>query len=206
MRRKDFEAPAQGLGPRDYAPQRWPSVAADVTVPFLQSVITAFMISLVATGIIWGAFGLNFLKTWGITFGIGLVIAWFWRLGVITSTLWHIEEALGRDITGDHVVGKPQPAVRIEVARENRTEYVDIEQLDDVAALRKFAILGLTNRFNERAVKQAFGWSREHWTEVRDDLVERRWLKWNGPEGSTQGVVLTSSGEAALREILNHTT
>jgi len=191
-----------------YMPQRWPSVKSDVTTPLLQAVVTAVLLATLITFVLWALFGLNVVKTFGVTICLSLTIAWFWRLGVVTQTLWQVEEKLGVDITGDHVVGKPEPSVvRLEIVQGNRVQYVDIEGLDDLPMLRRFAILGLTNRFNERAVKNELGWTRERWQVVRDRLVERGLVEWNGQqEGSTQGVTLTDEGRETMEQVLKHST
>ena len=205
---KNFEVPTTRPTARQYEPQRWPTPKADVATPLLQAVVTAVLISVTITAIVWQITGVNPTPVLATTFCLTLTLTWFWRLGVVTETLWHVEEAIGHDLTGDHVVGKPTPAprpsVRIEVARDNHAEYVDLE-LEDLPELRKFALLGITGRFNERAVKQQFNWSRERWQEVRDDLIARGWVEWNGNDGR-QGVNLTALGEKALREVLAHTT
>lgn len=206
MKRKDFDAQAPSLTQREYAPQRWPSVKSDVSVPLLQATITGLMLSVSLTGLLWGVLGLDFTKTFGVTFSLSVVVAWFWRLEVITETLWNVEEATGLDLDRDGTVGKPQPSVRLEIAQGNRTEFVDIEGLEDTRHLRQFAILGLTNRLNERATKRAFGWPREHWQGVRDRMVDRGLAEWNGQVGSKQGVSLTTQGKETMQQVLEHTT
>jgi len=219
MKRKDFEAPALSQQ-REYAPQRWPSVASDVSVPLLQSMVTGLLVAIFITGLVWGTLGnaladtLNIstargaASTFATVFSLGVIFAWFWRLGVVTETLWAVEEAIGHDITGDNIVGRPQPkpTVRLEITQGHRQDLIDIEGLEDLQRLRQFAIMGLTDRFRERKMTKAFGWSQTRWQEVRANMVNNGWIEWNGEEGSTQSVSLLPYGETILREVLEQTT
>jgi len=210
VKRKDFEAPL--LTQREHAPQRWPSVASDVTVPFWQAVITGLLLATLVTGLIWGTLGnalantldistaRGAVSTFATVFSLGVIFAWFWRMGVVTDTLWAIEEALSVDLDRDGAVGKPQ-SIRLEIQQGNRTEFADIDGLEDLQRLRQFAILGLTNRLNERMVKKEFDWSREHWQGIRDDLISRDWATWGG---GTESIRLTDQGQGVMREILDH--
>jgi hypothetical protein len=125
-------------------------------------------------------------------------------LSLITETLWAIERVLDVDINRDGIRGRPPPApIRLEIARENHQQFLDIEGLDDVQNLRHLAILALTNRLTERSTNQAFGWSREHWQQVRDQLIQRQLVQWNGPPGTTQGISLTKEGQETMRALLD---
>ena len=192
------------VGPyaREFAPRRWPSVGSDVLVPFLQAIITGFLVAVALTGLGWGVFGLNWVRVFWSSLGAGVVLAWFWRLGVVTQTLWAVEESTGVDINRDGVVGRPRGAMRVEIVEGAKTSYVEVGGLETAAELRQFAILGVTGRLNERAVKRAFDWPRVFWVSVRDELIRRGLVTWNGGEGSTQGVALTDEGEEVMRAIL----
>jgi len=122
----------------------------------------------------------------------------------VTQTLWDIEERTGLDLDRDGSVGQPRTSVRVEIASGNSQQYIDIEGLKTIEDLRQFAILGVTDRLNEREVKKKFGWPREDWQDIRDDLVRRSLLTWNGDDGSTQGVSLTELGERVMRGILDN--
>jgi len=199
MKRKDFEVLATTASTqREYAPQRWPSVASDVTVPFLQALITGLFIAVLITGIFWGFIGLDFTKTFALSVAVSVITAWFWRMDVVTQTLWNIEDIIGKDITGDKIVGKP-PAVHLEITRGNKTEFAEIDGIGDHQRLRKFAILALTNRLNERMTHTEFGWTRDHWQGVRDDMISRQWATW---KGGTDSIRLTEQGKENMREIL----
>jgi len=204
VKRKNLEVETVGRGAVEYAPRRWPSVGSDVSVPLFQAVITGFLLSLLLTGVIWGVFELDLVRTFGITFGVSVIVAWFWRLDVVTQTLWDIEERTGLDLDRDGSVGQPRTSVRVEIASGNSQQYIDIEGLKTIEDLRQFAILGVTDRLNEREVKKKFGWPREDWQDIRDDLVRRSLLTWNGDDGSTQGVSLTELGERVMRGILDN--
>jgi hypothetical protein len=203
MKRRDFDVPVREAYEREYAPRRWPSPRSDVATPLGQAVITALVVTVAPAWMFSREFDWQFWPTFGLLFSVVLALAWLWRLGVITDTLWVVEEATGLDIDRDGSVGRPRPSVRVEIASGNSQQYVDIEGLETVEALRMFAILGVTDRLNERAVKSQFGWSREDWQETRDELVHRELLVWNGDPGSTQGVSLTGTGEKVMRAILD---
>lgn len=203
MKRKNFEVATVRENAREYGPKRWPSVVVDVTVPFLQAVITGVFLAMLITGVLWGFLGLDFAKTFGLSVAVSVITAWFWRLGVITETLWDVEEKIGVDLDRDGSVGKPRLSVRVEIKNDRKTSNVDIEGLETVEELRQFAILGVTNRLNERVVKNQFDWSRDEWQDVRDELIRRELVVWNGRENSTQGVSLTEDGEKVMRAILD---
>lgn len=207
MKRKNFEVAAVGESAREYAPRRWPGVTPDVVTPLLQAVVTGLLLAMIATGVLWGVFELAFAQTFGVSFCVSVTLAWFWRLGVVTETLWDVEERTGLDLDRDGVVGRPGPqTVRLEIVRGNHTQYVDIDGLEDSRRLRTLAILALTNRLSERAVNREFGWSRDRWVGVRDGLVERKWAKWDGDPGSTQGIIFTDEGREIMQEVLAHVT
>jgi hypothetical protein len=203
MKRKEFDVPVREAYEREYAPRRWPSPRSDVATPLGQAVITALVVTIAPAWMLSREFDWQILPTFGLLFSVVLALAWLWRLGVITDTLWDVEKVTGLDLNRDGAVGRPRPSVHVEIASGNSQQYVDIEGLETIQALRRFAILGVTNRLNERAVKSQFGWSREQWQETRDELVRRGVLSWNGQEGSTQGVSLTETGEKVMRAILD---
>jgi len=182
------------------APRRALSFEGDVAVPFMQSLISGLMLAIIGTGVLWGFLGLDFAKTFTISLSLGVAACWLWRLDVVTQTLWAVEEFAGLDLDRDGAVGKPQ-SIRLEIQQGNRTEFADIDGLEDLQRLRQFAILGLTNRLNERMVKKEFDWSREHWQGIRDDIIARGWATWSG---GTESIRLTDQGQGVMREILDH--
>ena len=179
-------------------PQRPLSVEGDVAVPLAQALVSGLLLALLVTGVAWGFFGLSFAPVFMVSLAVGVIATWFWRLDVVTSTLWAIEELIGDDITGDKIVGKP-PAVHLEITRGNKTEFAEIDGIGDHQRLRKFAILALTNRLNERMTHTEFGWTRDHWQGVRDDMISRQWATW---KGGTDSIRLTEQGKENMREIL----
>jgi len=184
-------------------PRRSLSVAEDVVVPLAQALVSGLMLAVLVTGILWGFLGLDFAKTFMASLGLGLAVSWLWRLDVVTQTLWIAEEFAHVDLDGDGSVGKPRHAMRVEIAKGLQTSYVDIAGLDTLEELRRFAILGVTGRLNERAVGRAFDWPRADWQAIRDELIRRGLVTWNGREGSTQGVGLTDEGEEVMRAIID---
>ena len=205
MQQKHFEVP-QAQPYQAYAPQRWPSVKSDVTVPFLQAVISAALFTaLITTGA--SNFYTVHRQTITLIFIATLIIAWFWRLGLMTETLWSIEDKLALDIDRDGYKGPPPPPpLRLEIQQGNRQQILELPGLDDHARLRQFAILCLTNRLTERATKAAFGWPRERYQDVRDKMIDRGFAEWNGLPGTTQGVSLTREGRDVMQTVLDHVT
>lgn len=188
---------------REQAPQRWPSLTSDVVTPLLQAVITALVVFVMPSIVMQRWRDWDFVITFASLFGTALALAWFWRMGVITETLWAIEEATGLDINRDSSVGKPRSSVHVEITSGNSQRRIDIKGLETVEDLRKLAILGVTDRLNERQAKHKFGWTREEWQETRDELIHRELVAWNGRDGSKQGVSLTEVGEKVMRAILD---
>lgn len=212
MKSKNFEVPTPTFRPA--APQRWPSVTSDVTVPFLQAAITGLVVALLFTIIVWGCFGYQLqealdvstirggFSTFAVTFAVSLTFAWFNRLGVITRTLHIVEEAIGYDLNRDGSIGTPT-TVRIEIATERGQQIMDIEGLKGEDELRQFAILAATNRLTERNVKKAFNWPRESWQDTRDNLIHRGILQ--AGNGATAKATLSTEGQEIMRAILDAT-
>ena len=184
-------------------PRRSLTFEGDVVVPFMQSLISGLVLAVLVTGVLWGFLGLDFAKTFMASLGLGLAISWLWRLDVVTQTLWIAEEFAHVDLDRDGSVGRPQPTIRLEIAQGNHTSYLDIEGLEDTQQLRTLAILGLTNRLNERMAKKEFDWPREHWQGVRDKMIKREWAIWGG---GNESIRLTAEGQEIMREILNSVT
>ena len=203
MKRKNFEVATPRETARDYEPQRWPSPRSDVVTPLLQALITALVLTAVPGGVLWRETNLSFGLAVALTFSIVLALAWLWRLGVITDTLWRIEEATGIDITRDKKIGKPR-SIQLDITNGNSQQIMEIEGIGTPDELRKLAILAVTHRLNERAAMKEFNWSRTQWTTARDELITRRLVTWNGDNGTTQGVDLTKDGEDVMRAILDN--
>ncbi len=182
-------------------PRRPLSVVEDFTVPLLQAGVSGFLLALLAAGVLWGFFGLEFLPVFLVSLSVGVIAAWFWRLDVASATLWQVEEFFGKDLNRDSVVGRPQ-TVRLEIATPAGQRIIDMDGLAS-SDLRRFAVMALTGRLNERHVKAQFGWPQETWNELRDNLIARGVLRWKGRPGSTAGVVLTEDGMAMMRQVLD---
>lgn len=207
MKNKYLDAPANPAAhQREYAPQRWPSPRSDVVTPLLQALITALVVSIMPAVVMHRWQDWDPMLTFTALFGIALALSWFWRMGVITDTLWAVEDAIGHDIDRDGSVGRPRPSVHVEIANGNSQQRIDIEGLETVEDLRKLAVLGVTARLNERNATKQLSWTRQEWQDTRDELIRRGLVTWNGEEGSTQGVSLTEIGEKVMRAILDDTT
>jgi len=183
-------------------PHRPLSVEGDVAVPLLQSLVCGVLLAVLATGITWGFFGLPAAPVFLVSLSVGVMASWFWRLGVISETLWSIEEFAGVDIDGDGITGQPH-VIRIE--QETRTGQ-QIYELGGIASqdIREFAIVALTGRLNERVVCKKFALSQGDWNGLRDNLITRGVLRWKGAPNSTAGVILTDNGAALMTSVLDH--
>jgi len=174
-------------------PHRSLNVESDVVVPLLQSLITGGALAMIVVFVAWGIFGLAAGPSFAFGLALGVVAGWFWRMSVITETLWSIEEFAGVDLDGDDVIGRPRETIRLELPTPSGQRIFDLDGLgsDD---LDRFARLALSGRLNERTIDALFGIGQADWNEMRDSLVDRDVLRWKGRPGTTAGVALTDEG------------
>lgn len=99
----------------NWTPTRAPSLEADVLVPLLQATVSALVLTLAATMLVWG---MEWLPPWpfaGICFALTLAAAWLIAIADWQGTLWRIEERSGINLDGDPHIGKPPPVRLLEV-------------------------------------------------------------------------------------------
>jgi len=177
-------------------PIRQPSVASDVAVPFLQAVITALVLGTGAATILWGFWNVRFGQAWYIASACGFVVSWLWRLGAVSETLWVIERALGTDITGDQVIGKPENHDHIIVAGGGATTLTPIERKR--AQFVEF-LHGCEADTSMRRWEPVLG--RERYVEFRDALIHGGLAEWIDPEKPQQGWKLTRPAEEIIEAV-----
>jgi len=177
-------------------PIRQPSVASDVIVPFLQAVITALVLGTGAATILWGFWNVRFGQAWYIASACGFVVSWLWRLGAVSETLWVIERALGTDITGDQVIGKPEEHDHIIIAGGGATTLTPIERKR--AQFVEF-VHGCEVDTSMRRWEPILG--RERYAEFRDALLHGGLAEWIDPDELRQGWRLTRPAEEIIEAV-----
>ena len=132
----------------------------------------------------------------------GLSVA-IWRyfggLGLARSLLEVVETFTQKDLNQDGRIGKKQTEVKVVFKNPETRQWLFAELPGAHTDLIKLAASG---EFTERSATNA-GLTQEQFGILRDKFVDRRWAVWNHPVSRQQGVSLTLSGRAVLREIAN---
>jgi hypothetical protein len=191
---------------RRTSPARAASVESDVSVPLLQSLITSVIIS---AGSVPLVAALHW--PWYITPMVGggtLGLSWLLLLADHRSLLRVVETVINRDIDGDGQIGNQKKEWRVkgEIYRQDddESEGWDLFNLPCPSPeyLRAFVseVLKGTVTFSERGASD-YGYSREMWLELRDEFVDRGWVRWKHPTNEKLGVEVTAKGRAILGAI-----
>lgn len=205
---KNYESTEQ-VAPQVSPPADRPylySTESAVKVPLLLSVITAFIVAIAVW--VFAEFIFNALDAWKWALALGvlaLLVIWFF---LFRHRIYQIEELLGVDITGDGVVGEPEPIirkVRIEQTKIKDNGHVQINNFDlpiDDEKLEELAI-GLLRgkRFSERQwAGNGKPFSSDEFRETQQAFVDRGWAIWRNEEEHRQGAKLTDDGKEAMRQ------
>jgi hypothetical protein len=190
-------------------PYRTPGLEPDVLVPGAKALFTGVACGIVV-GIASAVFGWPWYTFVG-GFGGGAAGGWFVFVADSNKLLWRVERIIGRDLNDDGDVGEPkgsgrkapqEPAsriLRVEVAQENQTRFLDVPQ--DKAV--KFARSVLAGRsMSEQEWKTYFGGIKE-FKEFRGKLLDGGLVRWVNPKAHSQGLELTRAGRAVFRRLAN---
>lgn len=179
-------------------PMRQPSVASDVMVPFLQSIITGLIVGTGITTLLWHLADAPFWGTWVIIASTSAVAAWLWRLGTVSETLWTVERIIGRDITGDDVVGKPE--AHIVTVRGPGVSTLTPEERKRVEFIQFIRGIDATGDSTYRRWQHLLG--RTKYEEFRDALLKTGLAEWIDESNHQRGWRLTMPGEAIITGIM----
>jgi len=176
---------------------REPSVAGDVLVPVLQSVVSAV---LVASCVSFGAVHLDYAGSWlDIWLGAFLAVScfgWLVLLGQHRRLLWFVEKVVGQDLDSDGEVGDPADRL-VFVDRERAREQSAKERRDSefkrlLAFVEGISIKGTGLTAWEKEL------GRARYCEFRDALIDYGFASWrsvrsDGTPNKSQGWQLVKS-------------
>jgi hypothetical protein len=175
--------------------------------------------ALVGLGVAVGVFGVTLLLAvlsrwpWWWPFVAGVVV------GAVTfafatvllvrdsrSWLWRLEERVGVDLTGDEVVGEPDPEpreVRVEVKEgKRRMRWVRVPASESELEAIADAVLERGRDFSRRELERSGALDGERYSEVADAMLTGGLLRYRG-RGPRSGVELSGAGRAFLRQYAN---
>jgi hypothetical protein len=176
-------------------------------VPLATAAGTAICVTL-ATGALAWVFGWS-VKVVMVTFGLGLLAAWLWRIGVADRLLWGIETWTKTDLDGDGRTGRPaahlatmQPeAARATVARTVRAA----AESERLVWLQAFVHRCYTVGCSESAQGIKPG-ERAQYLEARDLLLRLGVAVWRDAANKRLGWVLAADEPTAQAIIAEHVT
>lgn len=190
-------------------PHRTPSMEADFFVPALQAGMTAF-----AAGMGAGLMAWALAWSWRVpVFVMGAVFVggWLWRLRVTDSLLWVVESIIRRDVTGDNVIGAPQANFALVNPAQARTEAAQAQQAQ-AADTRRAELLDFVHRCYTVGTgvrahdANNLGPVRDRYIRLRGTLMQLGIARWQNPDKTKAGWLLTVDEPTATEIIMRHTT
>lgn len=185
-------------------------------VPFLQSLLTGFLLALLAfLGMLKLRMYLLDALFWSVVVWVVVVtVAWL-LLQRHWFTLTNLERLTGVDLNGDGVVAVAEPeshearhTVRVDIQEVERghlrivsarfpvPEWQMIEMAQGLLAGKPFSEGQWTGKNGS--------FSKDKFVQVRDELLRRRLLRLKNKKSVNQGFELTASGMAVMRELASH--
>lgn len=179
------------LGVRE--PIRAASAAADVVVPFYQSMITGVLLAIV-TAVAAGIWR----WPWWLPLGVGVMVwvaLWLYLLADHRRSLWRLEEYLDADLDGDGAVGQTKHVTRLMVTVAGTGQIVEAQFPIPPDVLTKLArgMIGAERPFSQREWKHLIK-DRETFQEIRDVLMNMGMMAWKDANNRKLGVMLTPIG------------
>jgi hypothetical protein len=169
-------------------------------VPLATAAGTAICSTLAIGALAW-VFGWP-VKMVGLAFGLSLVGAWLWRIGVADRLLWGIETWTKTDLDGDGRTGRPAPAfavvnpgqARAAVGQTVRSSATDERRAGLLAFLDRCYLSGTSEA--SHGVK-ASGPDREQYVTYRDALMALGLAAWRRAGSPRAGWELTADPATA---------
>jgi hypothetical protein len=204
-------APGEPWTVQTLKPHRDPTPAADVAVPALQATITATVgallllaIALLAMRAPWQ----DALRAGGLAWAALLAGAWLWRLHVVDGILQEIERIIGRDLTGDGMIGRAPHTVLLDPDQARHTieaQRREAQDAGELAALLAFVDKCFVSGTSERAHgAKPNTTAREQYIAHRDTLLRLGLAAWRNEDRPTAGWILTTSRQKAHQVIAAH--
>jgi len=197
-------------GSRPGAGPRQGSIASDVGVPFLQSVITGGLVgAAIVAGV--GALGIEFPRgiweSWAL---LGVLVAagvWVWFLWGLRRILYQqLEDRLQVDIDGDGEIGTPQVQERpifingARVVQEQKRQVKEAENSELADFIRGLAVRGTSGDAWFKVI------GRDRYHEYRALLIDNGLARWksfqpDGKPNTNKGWELTTPVDVILRAL-----
>lgn len=206
---------------------RHETVVSGVVLPFLQALITGALGAGTATSAVWYFEWGKLMETFAVSFiGITLLV-WVILLSDWRALLWAVERAASFDVDGDGFVGNPEPVVverspeippllpsfnpvRLEVRTNTSTgynlEFLDLPVSEEQASVFFPAVAGGATLAENYWCGQGKPFAQSEFRDLRERMIEQKWLFWRNPQEPRQGVELTRAGKAMVRYLGEHFT
>ena len=191
--------------------QHTPSGLTDgVVVPGLQAAITGALVGLAALAVAawlkWPYWAVG-----GTAAALATLGAWLSYRG---RWAWLLERMLGADITGDGVIGQPEPEpepLRVIVDHtedgSRSTDFIDLPVDRERAGTFARALLDGYRGFSLNAwTGRGALFSRREYDALVATFIQRGLATWRNPQAHAQGVELTAAGRAVIRRLAEPTT
>jgi len=171
-----------------------------VLVPFLQAFVIGVCAGLILTWLL-----VDVAKTagsWWPSLGLAVVacfgLAFVSRVSSVEGTLWTVERVIGRDITGDKIVGPPPHDDHIIIAGPNSSTLTKKERkrAQFIEFLRGCEATGDTG--HQRWAPKL---GRSRYEEFRDALIAGGVAEWRNPDNHRVGWSLTYPADEIIRRV-----
>ena len=177
-------------------PFRQPGLEADVLVPAWQAVLLGITGGLSLAGVLATLSPAPFWQTAGVCVAGGIALTFWWRLGVVTSTLWTVETYESAE---DTQVEKPVDQAHImalspyagQVAQQN-------DELNRLRGAFVGFVLGCAVDTSARRWERKVG--RERYQEWRSLLLSSGYAAWRGNDPKS-GWELTTQPEQIIKQL-----
>ncbi len=199
------------------SPARRASREADVTVPFLQAVLSAAMAAVVSASVLTGLSVWLSWRWWIVPVGslsLGfLVMAWRWEdlLADSRSLLRRVETIINEDLDGDGRVGEPErpefvESVHMEVEHKGDRRggaFADLPVSRSLFVVWASSVTGGGSLAVSRWAGKSAPFSRSEYDQMMEFLMRAGIVAWVNAKEPKHGRELTRPGKAALRAWLD---
>ena len=167
------------------------TVTVGIKIPLLQSIITAFLLSLLICVSTY-ALKWDWWKIGGISFVVILALDWIRRSEAWRRSVWELEGLLHLDLNRDGIISEPviepvreEVRITVDTSDGKQTQFIDFPV--SRAKLSEMASGVCSGQALSEASMSGAGalFSRSEYNQIRDTMIKRDWLVWNNPEHRT---------------------
>lgn len=183
-------------------PTARPTLEAQVLVPLFQAAVIGLVAGLLTTWLLvdvldavrswWPAAGLLMLATFGLSF-----VA---KVGAAEATLWSVERWLNADLSGDGVVGRPEPEAHIVTVIGPGASTLSPEERKRAKFITFIQGVEATGDGGYDRWEPVLG--RDRYLEFRDALLRCGLATWRDPDNHRLGWDLTRSAEQIVKGVM----